>query len=179
MVGLPAHGVYVACLASYNNGIHFGEWLDLDAYADREEVLEAIREVISRSPTPGAEEWAVHDYSGLPSHFGEHPNWNEVLNYVDGCNKCSGPTEEEAWNFYCDNVGNDCDFNKFRRVYRGSYDSGTDYAEELVSDCYDLKKLPSIISSNIDWEGIYTDMRYGGDIWDKRGEYGLHIFDNQ
>lgn len=178
MIGLPEHGVYVACLASYNNGVLFGEWLDLDQYSDKDDVLEAIKEVLSKSPTPGAEEWAIHDYSGLPSRFGEWPNWDEVMAYIDGCNKCSGPTEEEAWAFYCDDQGYDCSFSEFQDRYRGCYTSGADFAEEYLSDCFSLDKLPSIISCNIDWEGIYSDLRHGGEVWDKDGEYGLHVFNN-
>lgn len=45
--------MYAACLASYNNGCLHGEWLDLEDYSDKEELLEAIAEKVLRtSPYP-------------------------------------------------------------------------------------------------------------------------------
>lgn len=174
---MPDRGVYVACLASYNNGILFGDWLDLDQYDDKEEVLEAIKEILSKSPTPGAEEYAIHDYAGLPSAFGEWPDWDKVLACVEGFKKCSSPVMEEAWDIYCKDVV--IDFDQFEDCYRGCYDTGAGYAQETMEDCYDLEGLPSIIRLSIDWERVFDDLRYGGDIWQSRGEHGLHIFDNR
>ena len=54
--------IYVACLASYNAGILHGEWIDA---TDADTIREAIQEMLKRSPTPGAEEWAIHDYEGF------------------------------------------------------------------------------------------------------------------
>lgn len=45
--------IYVACLASYNNGRHHGEWFDLDDYVDAEDLSEAVKEkVLLTSPYP-------------------------------------------------------------------------------------------------------------------------------
>jgi antirestriction protein len=56
--------IYVADLAAYNQGHLRGVWLDLDDYADSDDVYEAINEMISSSPAFGAEEWEIHDYEG-------------------------------------------------------------------------------------------------------------------
>ena len=52
--------IYVACLAAYNNGQLHGAWIDADQSADA--IHEEIRAMLASSPTPGAEEWAIHDY---------------------------------------------------------------------------------------------------------------------
>lgn len=45
--------IYVACLASYNNGRHHGEWFDLDDYVDAEDLEKAVKErVMITSPYP-------------------------------------------------------------------------------------------------------------------------------
>lgn len=45
--------IYVACLASYNNGRHHGEWFDLDDYVDAEDLEKAVKErVMVTSPYP-------------------------------------------------------------------------------------------------------------------------------
>ena len=52
--------IYVACLASYNNGILHGNWIDADIGED--EINEEIQKVLKTSPIEDAEEFAVHDY---------------------------------------------------------------------------------------------------------------------
>lgn len=45
--------IYVACLASYNNGRHHGEWFALDDYVDAEDLEKAVKEqVMITSPYP-------------------------------------------------------------------------------------------------------------------------------
>lgn len=45
--------IYVACLASYNNGRLHGAWLDLDDYVDAEDLSKAVKEqVLITSPYP-------------------------------------------------------------------------------------------------------------------------------
>jgi len=173
---LPDHGVYVACLASYNNGVLFGEWVDLDG-KDKEDILNEIKEILSRSPTPGAEEWAVHDYSGIPSTFGEWPNWDKLVHYVEGCNQCSGPTEEEAWDFYYQNH-TEPEFSHFQDCYRGCHESTADYAQSAFEDDESLKNLNPTLLNCIRWDEVFSELRCGGDIWSRRGEYGLHVFSN-
>lgn len=34
----------------------------------------------------------------------------------------------------------------------------TQYCEELVEDCYDLKDVPDFIKNNINWDGVATDL---------------------
>jgi antirestriction protein len=177
MQTLPAHGIYVACLASYNNGVLFGEWIDLDG-KDKEDILWEIKDMLSRSPTPGAEEYAVHDYSGVPSRFGEWPEWQKLVDYVEACNQCSGPTEEEAWDFYCQNMDN-ADFDQFRDDYQGVYESRQDYAMSHFEEDEGLAKLNPILSSCINWEAVFEDLRCEGGIWSQFGEYGLHVFWNR
>jgi len=55
------------------------------------------------------------------------------------------------------------DVDDFRRSledsYRGAYDSGEEYAEELTSQYY---IIPDGLEAYIDYESMWTDMRYGG-----------------
>jgi hypothetical protein len=48
--GLPDVGVYIACLASYNNGILHGAWLDLEGDIDEEDIQAGIDWVLATSP---------------------------------------------------------------------------------------------------------------------------------
>ena len=63
--------IYVACLASYNEGRIFGEWIDADQ--DPEAINEDIFNMLSKSPIANAEEYAIHDYEDFGSlHLGEY-----------------------------------------------------------------------------------------------------------
>ena len=55
--------IYVACLAAYNNGKLHGAWID--ANQDAEDLQKAVQKMLSQSPEPGAEEWAIHDYEAF------------------------------------------------------------------------------------------------------------------
>lgn len=45
--------IYVACLASYNNGRHHGDWFDLEDYADADDLRDDIqKKVLITSPYP-------------------------------------------------------------------------------------------------------------------------------
>ena len=63
--------IYVACLASYNNGQLHGIWIDLDALAyDDSKVESAVLSMLDDSPIESAEEYAIHD-SELPFEINE------------------------------------------------------------------------------------------------------------
>src|SRR5436305_12663954 len=55
--------VYVASLADYNAGRLHGAWLD--GNQEPGELKRQIAAMLARSPEPGAEEWAIHDYDGF------------------------------------------------------------------------------------------------------------------
>ena len=64
--------IYVASLSDYNDGRLEGKWFDLSDYPDGSDLMMAIQEMldeITEKYNDGEvrEEWAVHDYEGIPS----------------------------------------------------------------------------------------------------------------
>ena len=55
--------IYVASLADYNDGRLHGAWID--AAQDVQALQRCIQNMLDASPSPGAEEWAIHDYEGF------------------------------------------------------------------------------------------------------------------
>ncbi|MEP0068524.1 antirestriction protein ArdA [Pyruvatibacter sp.] len=55
--------IYVACLASYNSGIHHGLWID--ATQSVEAIHDQISAMLNASQIEDAEEYAIHDYEGF------------------------------------------------------------------------------------------------------------------
>jgi antirestriction protein len=64
--------IYVASLSDYNNGRLEGKHFDLSDYSNASELMEAIQEMLDElnekyNDGEVREEWAVHDYEGIPS----------------------------------------------------------------------------------------------------------------
>lgn len=74
--------IYVACLASYNSGILYGEWIDVDQSVD--EIYDQIKTMLVGSSIENAEEWAIHDYEGFGAiRLGEYEDLETIVNYTE------------------------------------------------------------------------------------------------
>lgn len=62
-VTLSAARVYVGTYAKYNNGSLFGKWLDLFDYSDKDEFMEACRELHEDEEDP---EFMFQDIEDIP-----------------------------------------------------------------------------------------------------------------
>lgn len=70
--------IYAACLASYNNGVLFGRWIDCEGKSG-DELRGEIADMLKASPAPDAEEWAIHDHEGFGRLIGtEWPDLDDV-----------------------------------------------------------------------------------------------------
>jgi antirestriction protein len=135
-----------------------------------------------RGKVPSAEEWAIHDHEGFEGiEIGEYEAMDRVVQLANVIDSLG--TDAEAFAAWWGNgtAGTDPDAweDEFREAYRGTYRTLADYAEEVISEIYDLDKiLPPIISGHIDWERVARDMELGGDIWTAQGGDGVLVFDN-
>jgi antirestriction protein len=73
---------YFADLAAYSAGVLHGAWIDVTQRAD--EIRDEIEAMPASSPVPGAEEYAVHDYDGLPSSVGEWLDLDQLAAIAEG-----------------------------------------------------------------------------------------------
>jgi len=171
----PDLGIYVACLASYNAGTLHGAWLDLSDVTDADEISEAIQWMLQQSPAPGAEEYAVHDSSGLPGFLRstEWPDLAQLAEYAENYAIATENAAQEAYETACDYAGEVLSEEDFLERYCGCYSSGADYAEQFHEDCgTDLGPL----ASYIDWESYWRDLTYDGYREESASDGGVHIF---
>ncbi|AOE43854.1 ArdA-like antirestriction protein [Gordonia phage Bantam] len=85
--------IWIADLAAYNAGHLVGEWVELDADTDAEDVYAKIKEILARGDellrkvnewSGPHEEFAIHDYDGFgPIKIGEYDPISEVLAHVE------------------------------------------------------------------------------------------------
>ena len=175
---LPEVGVYIACLASYNSGRLHGAWIDLEGDTDEEDLQEAIAWVLATSPAPDAEEWAMHDSSGLPSYLSrtEWPALAELVSWADELSNYPGEDEREAYRLACEDQGQTIDEDSFRETYCGTYSSGEDYAQELAHELGSIPEDAAWPLTCIDWESAWRELTYDGYREEDCGSGGVHIF---
>lgn len=170
--------IYVACLASYNNGVLHGRWIN--ASSDVEAMAKEIDSMLKESPIANAEEWAIHDSEGL-GDVSEHVSLEEIARRVEIAQTAERyhlplPVLLEAMGDIGDE---DSDVESFlSEHYRGRYKDLAEFAEELCSECYDLEQLPELLRGHIDWDGVARDMVYGGDIKEIRYDGRSYVFWN-
>jgi antirestriction protein/transcriptional regulator with XRE-family HTH domain len=123
--------IYVASLSDYNAGRLHGSFIRADQPAD--EIHEAIKAMLARSPESGAEEWAIHDYDGFYGlHLSEYESIEHVVTIGQGIAE-HGPAFA-AWAGLLGSGQWDEDLHRFEDCYRGEWTSLTAYAEDLLED---------------------------------------------
>lgn len=163
--------IYVADLAAYNNGKLHGVWID--ATDEPEDIQKQINEMLSQSPEPLAEEYAIHDYEGFESYqvseYEGIESIHEVACFIDDNPKIGA----ELLNYY-----SDIDEAKkaIEENYYGCYQSVGDYAEDFITQSYDI---PNYLENYVDYERMGRDMELSGDIITFETAYQeVHIFWN-
>lgn len=161
--------IYVACLAAYNAGYLHGDWIT--ANQPKEDVQNAINQMLSKSPIARAEEWAIHDYEDFGSiHLEEYTDLETISEMAEIIEE-HGDLGAELIAYH----GNCPDLAKSALDgYCGEYDSEKDYAQQLMNDCYEV---PEYLQYYIDYDKFARDLfltdNYSIDI---RGKY--HVFNH-
>ena len=147
--------IYIACLASYNNGILYGKWID--ATQDADVLDDEVQEVLAKSPIPNAEEWAIHDYSDFDDmRLSEYESLEQVSLIAKNIEE-HGELFIEVYKYT-----NDIDdaLSMIDDRFIGLYDSVVDYAEETT----DMSTVPQHLQYYIDFESMARDIELSGDI---------------
>lgn len=162
--------IYVACLATYNNGYLHGAWID--ATQGEANIWEHTRAMLKASPIPNAEEWAIHDYEGFEgASISEYTTFESVAEraaFIEEHGELGGAILADC----------DCDLTEAARYlehYQGEYDSLADYARESLESSG--PDIPESLAPYIDYERMGEDYRQSGDITFLRASPNrLHIF---
>ena len=144
-VTLSEARVYVGTYNKYNSGSLFGKWLDLSDYSDKDEFMEACRELHKDEEDP---EFMFQDYENIPE------------------------AQQEAFFVWCDHHNNDISeedaddlISSFEDEYQGEYKDEEDYAYEIVEECYDL---PEFAKTYFDYSAFARDL-FMTDYWMDNG----------
>ena len=168
---LTSPKIYVACLASYNNGILHGQWIEADQ--DAEAIMNEIQDMLGQSPVCDAEEWAIHDYEGFEGiRLSEYESIEEVARLAELVGE-----HGEAFAAYAGYVGSDyATAEGFREAYMGKWDSEEEYARHIAEETLDI---PERLEFYMDYEKYARDLfindYYSVDTSDFKVFVFLHI----
>lgn len=109
---------------------------------------------------PSAEEWAVHDYDGIPASFGEHPDLDDLLEFAKGVEE-----HGDAFRAWVEDRGvTNFIHEDYEDKYAGEADSELDWIEQHLDDAGVLNDMPENLRSYFDSEAYLRDMKLGGDV---------------
>jgi len=160
--------IYVACLASYNNGILHGVWID--ATQSVEVIHDQISAMLNASQIEDAEEYAIHDYEGFEgvpifetqsiesvietaAFIMEHGALGgKLISYFGDLEEASEAISDR---------------------YAGQYASLEDFARELTEETTDI---PQNLAFYIDYERMARDLEISDVITIETGFEDVHVF---
>ena len=147
--------IYIACLASYNNGILYGKWID--ANQDASVLEEEIQEILAGSPIANAKEWAIHDYDDFADmNLSEYESLETISQIAENIVE----HEERFIEAYKYTNSIDEAIEMIDSRYIGLYDSVVDYVEETT----DISVVPQHLRYYIDFEHMARDVELSGEI---------------
>ena len=159
--------VYCGTYRKYNNGSLFGLWLDITKFNDYDEFIDVCRQLHADEEDP---ELMFQDYENFPSELycescmGEE-TFDQILEYGE-----LSEDDREAFDDYLEN--HDYDMEAFREAYCGKWDSEEEFAEHIISECYDLDDMMGDLARFFDYEE-YTRVLFMDDY--DMGSNG-HVF---
>jgi antirestriction protein len=147
----------------------------IDANQDTEDIHEEIQEMLSDSPEPVAEEWAIHDYEGFGSfRLAEYEDIETVSALALLIDEFGEMVASTVWGHVSSNP------DEARRLleecYQGSWDSLEAYAEDLLESSGDLDQVPAHLRHYIDVEGYARDLELNGDVFTVEEGCQVHVF---
>ncbi|MBA2649446.1 MAG: antirestriction protein ArdA [Legionella sp.] len=143
--------IYVVCLASYNSGILYGHWLDVNQSLNM--LFEQIDRMLAESPIEHAKEWAIHNYEGFGEiRLSEFEDLEIIIQYAKFIIK-----HKELGQALIAVYGIKEAQTMIKEQYYGSYDCKVDFAEFILEECYG-NPIPDKWLCYFDYEAFARDL---------------------
>ncbi len=142
--------IYVACLAAYNNGQLHGCWLDATQSVDA--LHQEIQNMLSESPEPFAEEWAIHDFEDFAGYsLEEYTSLETVVSIAELISEY-----EKLGVAVLTYTGGNLEQSRamLEEQYHGFYDSEEDFVESFLEETHEI---PKYLVNYIDYELMARD----------------------
>jgi len=159
---MPA--IYVGTYAKYNSGDLRGAWLNLEDYANKEEFLEACRDLHSDEEDP---EFMFQNWEGIPEGMiSESHIDNALWDWLELDND-----DRELLEVYRAHVDQNGTLEQAQDAFLGRAYSKEDFAAQYYADFGLLDECPDHLRYYIDWAAIVRDMEIDFTFACVDGEY--------
>lgn len=171
--------IYVACLASYNNGVLHGRWIDCDGMT-ADDLQEEVNEMLQESNVPNAEEYAIHDHEGFGDLLSEHSPLSEVERLCDTFERLEEENiPAELFTAWCEETGlefSEENIETYTEAYAGWGSSLADWAANHAEETGLADEVPESLRYYICWHDYAHDLQYAGDILTIEHGGKTHVF---
>jgi antirestriction protein len=172
--------IYVASLSDYNAGRLHGEWIEADQSA--EDIWLAINEMLAASPSPGAEEWAIHDFEQFGGlQLSEWESIERVSAIALGI--AEHGTAFAHWATRCTEESSDdflAELARFPESFLGRWDNAESFGQSVADDLGLDDQLDAAMPTSL---RPYVSIDYGMfgrdllmDMWTANDGEGLWVF---
>ena len=145
------------------------EWLDLEDYSSVDEIEEYLNSYFD-SEESATWELGVFDVDGAEFNL---DSLEEVWEFYEFLSEDDYNVEAKV--AYANQESVEECMKNFEEAYNGTFDSGAEFAEQLVEDVYSKNDLPDFVTSHIDWKGVWRELQYDySEVKDSSGN--IHIF---
>jgi antirestriction protein len=165
--------VYVGTFAKYNSGNLSGAWLDVSAYNDREDFIEAALALHADEDDP---ELMFQDFQGFPRiYYGESEIDFTLWDWL-----ALDDDEREMVELYQNEVDASASLECIKEAYLGTYDSAEAWAEQWLEEMGELARVPESLFNYIDFAAYAKDMRMSGVVtFVENGWRSVLVFSNR
>ena len=156
--------IFITNLSEYNNGNLIGEWISLPT--DSSFINQTINRILS---SDDSEEVFITDWEWIDKtifEIGEYDNIQMLNSKIVKLNDLSSYQWESIYFLIKERI---CDSDDLDECINQSYDvvihrnkSMRDIGIERIKEMVGLNEIPSIITNNIDYDGVGEEIRVGG-----------------
>ncbi len=160
--------IYVACLASYNNGVLHGRHIDANQSVG--DIHDDIHDMLAESSIEVAEEYAIHDYEGFGSiRLSEYEDLETVVKYAEFIAEHGELGQELIADYGIDDAKTMLDEH-----YHGTYDSEVEFAWYVFEE-YHSNPIPDSWICYFDCEAFARDL-FINDFCSVEVNGKIHVF---
>ena len=145
--------IYCGTYRKYNNGSLDGAWLELEKFDSYEEFIEICTLLHDDEEDP---ELMFQDFQGFPEEWYDESDMEDTFDKIlEYCQLSEN--DREVFDAYYECTDDD-DFAHAQEHYMGFFDSEEDFAEHIISECYDLDRMMGNLSYYFDYERYARDL---------------------
>lgn len=166
--------VYLTDLQAYNEGHLVGRWVKLPISENElaQTILEVLREGEVVCGSPNHEEYFLTDWEWRDHEFMDIGEYTDIYALNESLSDLEFKSDYElkVISFLLsEGIASSISeaIDKADDVIVHENQNMEDIAYDLMSECYGIDKLPSIISNHIDYEGIGRDLEMDGCYYER------------